>query len=173
MIPERVTWAVTQLNAAATDKLLEVGCGAGHALSLLSPILKRGSITGIDRSALQVEAARKRNQEQLALGRLRIEQLTLERAPAVLGERLFSKTLAINVNAFWTTPESSIASLQRLLRPGGQLFLVYEPPTSARLRVLRGSLPKLLSEHGLVIEDVRTARFSKAHGLCVVGRAPG
>jgi len=56
----------------------------------------------------------------------------------VLG--VFDPVLAINVNAFWTAPATSLASLARLLRPGGRAYLVYEPPSASRLNAVRPAL---------------------------------
>lgn len=38
-----------------------------------------------------------------------------------------------NVNAFWTAPAPSITSARRLLRRRGRLYVIYEPPSAARL----------------------------------------
>jgi predicted enzyme related to lactoylglutathione lyase len=34
-VPERVAWAVEMLDVALDDRLLEIGCGAGHAVLLI------------------------------------------------------------------------------------------------------------------------------------------
>ena len=34
-VPERVAWAVEMLDIAPDDRLLEIGCGAGQAVSLI------------------------------------------------------------------------------------------------------------------------------------------
>jgi protein-L-isoaspartate O-methyltransferase len=170
--PERVVWGVEQLAPAPADHVLEIGCGPGYGVALLCQKLARGSVTAIDRSALQVEKARSLNRECIASGRARVEAITLAEAPVALGKR-FLKVLAINVNAFWTEPAASLSSLAALLRRGGRAFLVYEAPSAAGLHQLRTTLPRLLSTHGFNVDEVRVPGARKSPMLCVVARKPG
>lgn len=142
-----------QLAPASSDHVLEVGCGPGHAVALVCSRLLRGTITAIDRSALQVEKARAQNRRNVTSGRARIETMTLADAPAAFGGR-FTKVLAVNVNAFWTEPDESIPSLRALLRAGGTACLVYETPSEAGAQKVKASLPKLLSARGFAVGEV-------------------
>lgn len=168
VIPERVTWAVEMLGARPSDHVLEIGCGPGHAVGLLCERLTRGTVTAIDRSALQVSRARERNQACIAAGRARIEHATLTSCDA--GVRRFDRILAINVNAFWTDPAPTFASVRRLLRPRGTLVVVYEPPSPAAVRKLASGMRALFDDHELNVEGIRDQAFRKSHGLCIVGR---
>jgi protein-L-isoaspartate O-methyltransferase len=170
--PERVVWGVEQLAPAPADHVLEIGCGPGYGVALLCHHLTRGSVTAVDRSAVQVEKARALNRECIASGRARIEAVTLAKAPMELGKR-FPKVLAINVNAFWTEPAASLSSLAALLRRGGRAFLVYEAPSAAGLHQLRIALPRQLSTHGFSVDEVRVPGAGKSPMLCVVARKPG
>jgi SAM-dependent methyltransferase len=169
--PERVRWAIDQLELAASDRVLEIGSGAGLAVALAAERLTRGCVTGIDRSALQVRKARALNGSAIAGGRARVDQLSLERAPDVLGDAAFTKVFAINVNAFWTTPRPSLTSLRRLLRRNGRAYLVYEPPSAAKLRELANTLPLLLQQAGFVAVQCRYARQPIERLICVSGVA--
>jgi protein-L-isoaspartate O-methyltransferase len=169
--PERVRWAIDQLELAASDRALEIGSGSGLAVALAAERLTRGCITGIDRSALQVSKARALNDAAIAAGRASVEQLSLERAPEVLGDAAFTKVFAINVNAFWATPVPSLTSLRRLLRRNGRAYLVYEPPSAAKLRQLAKTLPLLLQQAGFVAVECRHAPGPAARLICVSGAA--
>ena len=114
-----------------------------------------------------VARARARNQVCLAAGRARIEQQAL--TEAVLGRR-FRKVFAVNVNAFWTAPVPSLGALGRLLQPRCTAYLVYEPPSVARLAALQQSLPAQLEARGFDVADVLVQRFRATHGLCVTAR---
>jgi SAM-dependent methyltransferase len=170
-VPERVAWAVEQLDAATAARVLEVGCGAGHAVGLICARSPGAVVTAIDRSALQVARARARNGALVAAGRVRVEQVALSEAPALLGLRTFDAALAVNVNAFWTAPAPSLGSLTALLAPGGRAVLVYEPPTAATLRVLRGRVASALGGRGFAVEAMRETAFRAGRGLCIVARA--
>jgi cyclopropane fatty-acyl-phospholipid synthase-like methyltransferase len=167
-IPERIRWTVDLLDVQPTEHLLEIGCGPGHAVSLVCARLTRGTITAIDRSATQVARARDRNRECLAAGRARIERVALADLDA--GRWRFDKIFAVNVNAFWTMPAPTFASVRRLLQGGGAVYLVYEPPTEARLRDVSERLPQLLRGHAFEVQDVRVRTFRASHGLCIIGR---
>jgi protein-L-isoaspartate O-methyltransferase len=170
--PERVVWGVEQLAPAPADHVLEIGCGPGYGVALLCQQLSRGSVTAFDRSVTQVEKARALNRESIADGRARIDVLTLAAAPLALRKR-FLKVLAVNVNAFWTEPAASLASLAALLRRGGRAFLVYEAPSAASLHKLRVALPRQVSAHGFTVDEVRVPGARKTPMLCVVARKPG
>jgi SAM-dependent methyltransferase len=166
-VPERLRWTVELLGVQPTEHILEIGCGPGHAIALVCARLTRGTITAIDRSATMVARARARNEGCLAAGRARIEHQAL--TEAMLG-RHFGKVFAVNVNAFWTAPAPSLAALRRLLQPAGAAYLVYEPPTAARLREVRHWLPARLEEHGFRVADLQLQSFRASQGLCVIGR---
>jgi protein-L-isoaspartate O-methyltransferase len=164
-----VRWAIEQLALAPTDRVLEIGSGSGIAVALAAERLTRGCIVGIDRSALQVRRARALNHTAIVAGRAKLDRLSLEHAPDVLGERGFAKVFAVNVNAFWSTPAPSLATLRRLLQRKGRAYLVYEPPSAAKLSELGRTLPLLLQEAGFVAIECRQAAPPLERLLCVSG----
>jgi trans-aconitate methyltransferase len=166
-VPERLQWTVELLGVRPAEHILEIGCGPGHAVALVCDRLTRGTITAIDRSATMVARARARNAACLAARRARIEHQTL--TEAALGRR-FGKIFAVNVNAFWTAPAPSLTGLRRLLQPAGVAYLVYEPPTAARLREVQHRLHAQLEDHGFRVADVQVQRFRASLGLCIIGR---
>ena len=168
--PERVRWAVDLLAPEPNDRVLEVGCGPGYAVALVCMRLTRGTMTAIDRSAIQVARARERNRDCIDAGRARIESAAL--ADLEPDRRRFDKIFAVNVNVFWTSPAGALADVRRLLTPRGTLHLVYEPPTAAALRELRESMPRLFRAHAFEVVDVVAKAFRASHGLCIIGR-PG
>ena len=52
---ERFVWAVDTLAPDPADRVLEVGCGHGVAVSLVCAQLTSGRITAIDRSTKMIE----------------------------------------------------------------------------------------------------------------------
>jgi SAM-dependent methyltransferase len=170
-IPERVVWAVQTLAVRPGDRLLEIGCGRGAAVSLICERLVDGRITAIDRSAVVIDAAARRNAECVRAGKAVFRCAELA-AAEFAGER-FDKVFAVNVNLFWVRPaDRELRLVGRLLRPGGTLSLFYEPPTADLLADLRARTVGALTAAGFSgIKAV--APSSRARPLlCVVASPP-
>ena len=168
-IPERIEWAVDLLAVQPADHILEIGCGSGVAIAAICTRLTRGTITAVDRSPTMVSRARSLNAECMAAGRAEVTRAVLE--DMHLGRR-FRKILAVNVNAFWTTPARSVKALATCLAPKGSAYLVYEPPSTGKAREIRDRLEDSLPAHGLAIGGVEERKFRKGYGLCIIAQ-PG
>ena len=70
---ERLVWAVDTLEVRPTDRLLEVGCGHGVAVSLVCARLTTGRSPRIDRAPKMIEMATRRNREHVDAGRAVLE----------------------------------------------------------------------------------------------------
>ncbi|WP_051828660.1 class I SAM-dependent methyltransferase [Streptomyces bicolor] len=171
-VPERLTWAVRNLDPAPGDRVLEIGCGRGVALALLCERLTSGTVTAIDRSGTAVAAARRRNAESVAAGRAVVRVADLEEAEFPDGS--FDRILAVDVNLFWVrSPDQELAALRRWLAPGGTLCLCWEPPAGQRAQEIAGKVEPVVAAHGFATE-VRVGVSGKGSALvCVVGRAAG
>ncbi len=109
--------AIATLHLQPGMRVLDAGCGTGHALSwLLEKVMPGGTVTGIDLAAAHVTAARTR------LG---------PRASVLLGD-LFETALTpgefdliwcVNTINHLRDPLSGARKLGSLLRPGGRLVL--------------------------------------------------
>lgn len=131
-IPERIRWAVELLDVDPADRMLEIGCGNGVAAGLVCDSIEDGHLTAIDRSATSIARARERNAHHLEAGCLTLACCDLAGFP---GEGApFDKVFAMNVNVFWAKDASrEIERLERLVAPGGRLWLVSEAPDPARM----------------------------------------
>ena len=120
---ERFVWAVDTLEVHPADRLLEVGCGHGVAVSLVCERLTTGTITAIDRSPKMIEMATRRNREHVDAGRAVLETIALEDAD--LGDRRFDKVFAFNVAPFWQEPEAALGAVREHLARDGAIYLFY------------------------------------------------
>lgn len=164
--PKRLVWAAQMLAVKPDEQILEIGCGRGVAVQLICPHLRRGRITGIDRSEVAVAAAEARNRACVEAGRARFVRAAL--ADAELEGR-FDRAFAVNVNAFWQKPARELAMLEQILAPSGSLYLFYEPPSSGQLSRIETECVRQLSEHGFQVDDVSKQDLSPLRGLCIVG----
>lgn len=124
---DRQRWAVELVAASTPGTVLEIGCGPGAALALLTEALPGARVLGVDRSATAVRRAAARLAEVPGGSRVTLEQVAI--ADLDLPDAGIDAAFGVNVNVFWTSPaRRELAVLRRVLRPGGVLHLVYEPP---------------------------------------------
>jgi cyclopropane fatty-acyl-phospholipid synthase-like methyltransferase len=170
-IPERLSWAVEQLKIGGDERLLEIGCGRGVAVSLVCPLLASGTVTAIDRSAVAIEAARQENEEHIAAGKASFRHAALEdmEGPA-LG---FDKIFAVNVNLFWLDAAKGLGVVRKLLAPDGTLFLFYEAPLLEARRKTETKLLANLAANRFEILEVIEADATRSCLFGVTARPMG
>ena len=159
-VPERITWAVEQLDLSPTDRVLEFGCGPGVAAVLVAERLTEGSLLAIDRSATAVARATAR----VDTDRVTVEQVALADLPT---DQSFDVAFGVNVNLFWTgAAEAECQVLADVVAPGGAVHVVYETPGQPG-RDVAGRVAAALERHGF---ESTTTRGPGGSLLCVTGR---
>lgn len=151
-VPERISWALSHLGFEPVDRLLEVGCGRGVAIAMIAQKLGGGHIVGLDRSDSAVKAAKERNVDAIASGKVEIVESTLADYTAEAGR--FDKVFAINVNLFWLEAMRELAVLKPMLAPGGRLFLFFEPPGISQIETIRRAVEIRLKGAGYLVDEV-------------------
>ncbi len=167
---ERLVWAVETMAVEPADRVLEIGCGHGVAVSLVCERLTEGKITAIDRSPKMIEAARKRNREHLASGRAELVLASLDEAD--LGRERFDKVFAVHVRSLWDRP-GELDVVRGWLAPGGTLSLFHQEPgwvTRRRPREFADRLARILEEHGFSVADVVTGQTRPALSVGVIAQ---
>ena len=171
---ERFVWgAVDTLGVRPADRLLEVGCGHGVAVSLVCERLTTGTITAIDRSPTMIAMATRRNREHVDAGRAVLEAVALEDAD--LGHQRFDKVFAFNVAPFWQQPQAALGAVREHLGPEGVISIFWDARHSApeRVRDLGNELADRLREGGFVVERVLVEGVRPVPAVCVMGRPEG
>src|ERR671935_259642 len=145
---ERFVWALDTLELDPADRVLEVGCGHGVAVSLVCERLTSGRITAIDRSEKMIEMATRRNREHIAGGRAVLKTAALEKAD--FGDERFDKVFASDgaVYIFWDA---------RHTQPGRARDLADR--LSERIRLAEFSVNQVL------VKDLRPVP-----AVCAIGR---
>ena len=167
---ERFVWAVDTLEVGPADRLLEVGCGHGVAVSLVCGRLTTGTITAIDRSPKMIEMATRRNREHVNAGRAALEAVALEDAD--LGDRRFDKVFAFNVAPFWLQAEAALGAVREHLARDGTVYIFWDArhagPKGAR--DLGNTLAGQLRGGGFSVDKVLVEDLSPVPAVCVIGR---
>ncbi len=169
-VAERLVWAVETLAVEPDDRLLEIGCGHGVAVSLVCEHLVDGTVTAIDRSEAMVRAARKRNREHIASGKAVLRTGALEELD--FGGERFDKIFAINVGLFRGEAARDSGIIKRLLSPEGALYLFHQPPIERKTREFADATNNMLRENGLSIREILFKKLESASAACVIATEP-
>jgi ubiquinone/menaquinone biosynthesis C-methylase UbiE len=167
----RLVWAVETMSLAPADRVLEIGCGHGVAVSLVCERLGAGKVTAIDRSAKMIEAARRRNREHIAAGKAELILAAVDEAD--LGAQRFDKVFAVHVRAVWDRPRE-LDIVRGWLAPGGTLYLFHQEPgwvTGRKPRKFTERLTRILEANGFAVSDVVTGRTRPALSVGVIAQA--
>jgi ubiquinone/menaquinone biosynthesis C-methylase UbiE len=146
-------WSISQLALTPTDRVLEIGFGAGRAIELVVNQTPRGHVTGIDVSATMVRAAQRRNVWAIQSGRVALLQGNLALLP--FADQQFDKIFSIHTLYFWPEPS-------RVLKPNGLLVLTLSTGrvNSTGKRDF-GPLQTVLEER--IVPEMRRMGFTNAY----------
>jgi SAM-dependent methyltransferase len=166
---ERFVWAADTLALHPADRVLEVGCGHGVAVSLVCERLTSGRITAIDRSQKMIEMAARRNRDHVAAGKAVLKVVALEKAD--FGEERFDKVFAFNVAPFWRQPKEALQIVRRHLAPAGAFYLFWDTRHTqpARARDLADRLSEKIRLAEFSVNEVLIKDVRPVPAVCVIG----
>ena len=163
----RNTWAVELLGIRHEDRVLEIGFGPGRAIEALAR--RCGHVYGVDRSAVMLRQATRRNSAAIRSGRVTLTVGSVEELP-VGGP--FDAVLAVNSLGFWTEPAARLRELRDVLAPGGRIALVSQPRTPGATRDTTleagGRLTAMLEAAGFARTASHMLEFDPP-AVCVIG----
>ena len=163
-------WAVDTLALDPADRVLEVGCGHGVAVSLVCERLTSGRITAIDRSQKMIDMATHRNREHVAEGRAVLKTTALERAE--FGDERFDKVFAFNVAPFWLQPEHALGIVRPQLAPDGAVYLFWDARHTqpGRARELADRLSEKLQLARFSVNRALVKELRPVPAVCVIAQ---
>ncbi|HVV14646.1 class I SAM-dependent methyltransferase [Amycolatopsis sp.] len=143
----RNRWAARLLDIQPTERVLELGCGPGVAIAALAT---RGTVVGVDHSAVMIRQAARRNRAAIRAGRVRLIHAPV--AGLSIGDGPFDAALAVNTVGMWPDRIARLREIAGLLRPGGRIALVSQPrcpgATAATSAEAAAELSGMLTEAG-------------------------
>lgn len=109
---KRIQKLIDVAEIKASDKVLEVGCGAGHILEKI----KQGKLYGIDISEIQIERTKKRLGSRVELKKAPGENIPYE-------DKYFDKVLCSEVVEHVLDPREVLKEISRVMKDDGILSL--------------------------------------------------
>ncbi|MGC4102565.1 class I SAM-dependent methyltransferase [Ferruginibacter sp.] len=113
------------VNAAANDTILEIGMGNGFFVKEILQKNESIQYTGVDFSDVMISEAQRINKEWIEKGQAKFILADVNALP--FADNSFSKIFTINTIYFWDDPAAVLASVKRVLRPGGQFIITLRP----------------------------------------------
>jgi ubiquinone/menaquinone biosynthesis C-methylase UbiE len=107
------------------SKVLDVGCGTGHAVLYLASMLSDGKACGIDISAGMIRAAQAKVPEALR-GQVEFRQADAIAIP--YPEGYFDHVICTNSFHHYADPLQALKEMRRVLSPHGELVILENAP---------------------------------------------
>jgi arsenite methyltransferase len=157
------------------DRVLEVGFGPGDLMSRIVPVVRRGSVTGIDFSPEMIDVCAKRFAPLVEAGRVELSCANADALPFAPDQ--FTKACTVNTIYFWPQPTAVVGEFWRVLRTGGRLVVSFMPRVTMKklsatpaFALYDGDEVARLLEHA-GFRDIQLIRGEDRRGehLCVVG----
>lgn len=120
-------WAIGHMKVEPRDRILDIGCGSGAAVSLLVEKAKEGFVAGVDYSKDMVALATRRNAEAIERGQVVIKHGDAMALP--YEDETFDKVSGIETFYFWPDAMRGLQEAYRVLKPGGEIAITLEMST--------------------------------------------
>ena len=108
-----------KMRMAATDNVLDVGCGAGWLSRRLAKLVPQGRVVGMDISDEMIRHARRASAdfENLMFVTGEVEEIPWE-------PNFFSHAISVESAYYWPNPAAGVRDIFRVLRPGGSAWIL-------------------------------------------------
>ncbi len=118
------------LALAATDRVLDVGCGSGRTVERAALAVPLGRVAGLDLSDEMLRLATRRCRNLIDAGKVELRRGDACALP--YAAQSFDKVLSVHTIYFWADPLAVVGEIHRVLAPGGRLVLGFRPKEDAQ-----------------------------------------
>ncbi len=125
-------WALGQMDVSRTSEVLDVGCGGGGPMSMLSTITPDARFTALDLSRDMLRMTCKVNSGLKKDSRLRAVRGSVASLP--FRDAAFDTVFACETTYFWPDLPENLRECRRVLDRGGRMILVQEAWDSPKWR---------------------------------------
>lgn len=112
-------FGLSYVNISEDDSVLDIGCGGGMMLKMLSKKAAKGRVCGIDHSEDMVVLANKINRKNAVV---EVKQASVSDLP--YGDEQFDVVTACETIQFWPDIENDLKEINRVLKPQGVLLIL-------------------------------------------------
>lgn len=116
-------WTIGLLELQDQDHVLELGCGAGYAIQMITDRYLVQKIVGIDLSATAIRSATGRNKKTMNNDRTKLIQADFKDLP--FPDKMFNKVYSIQTIYFWNDINTIVSEIYRVLEPGGMVVITF------------------------------------------------
>ncbi|MBK3496446.1 class I SAM-dependent methyltransferase [Viridibacillus sp. YIM B01967] len=117
-------WALANIKMKHEAVILDIGCGGGKTIQLLSKMNTYGKIYGIDYSEQAVKDSIRANQQDIVAGKVNIRQASVTDIP--FPDHTFDIITAFQTHYFWADLENGVKEVFRVLKQDGKFLIIAE-----------------------------------------------
>ena len=110
---------LSKMRLAASDNVLDVGCGSGWLSRRIGKTVSEGRLVGMDISDEMIRIARRNSADQHNLMFMVGEVAEIPWQPD-----FFSHVISVESAYYWPNPAAGIKEIFRVLRPGGSAWIL-------------------------------------------------
>jgi len=144
-------WALSLFEINNGDLILDIGCGGGGTLKLMSEKAKSIKIYGIDYSEDMVKYASVFNKNEIDEGKMIISQGDANNLS--FPDNMFDICTSFESSYFWENIIQTIAHIKTKIKPGGIFVLVNEDYISNKITERQAYIEKTLNIKYLKLKD--------------------
>ena len=108
-----------KMHLAATDNVLDVGCGAGWLSRRIARLVPQGRVVGMDVSDQMVRVARR-----TSVGHDHVLYVTGEVSEIPWETNFFTHAISVESSYYWPEPAAGLQEIFRVLHPGGKMWML-------------------------------------------------
>ncbi|UZM97313.1 class I SAM-dependent methyltransferase [Lysinibacillus sp. MHQ-1] len=148
------SWFIRQGAINDGDRVLDIGCGGGKTLGILSKLNPNGIIYGIDISAQAVKESIKMNEANVASGSIIVKEASVSQIP--YEDQFFDAITAFQTHYFWPSLEHDVGEVWRVLKKWRK---IYCHCGALQNELPYGSIPNTSSYEGFIEKKPVSKRY--------------
>ncbi|GIN84521.1 SAM-dependent methyltransferase [Heyndrickxia sporothermodurans] len=117
-------WALNKLSIKENAVILDIGCGGGKTIQLLSKKNTTAKIFGIDYSDQAIIDSTRTNRQDVERGKVKICKANVLAIP--FSDQTFDIITAFQTHYFWPDLEKAVMEAYRVLKQDGSFFIISE-----------------------------------------------